>query len=659
MEGSFSGRVELNLIQVASVFFILFFIGYPFAKYVEKYTNNKDFLEFTTLSPLIGASILIFEGLLISLNISNFKIYYSLGLGTLIFGFAYFTISNLHNKKNIKYLKDNWLHKILYLSPIILVYLVLTPSWNEKIFVRLNIDFPAYIAATEYLLDIPLNQVSADMANHILFQAHRWGLPIIASFIKVNSILNIYETLFSVIFILYISSILFFKDLFGYAITKLSLYKKKQPIERYKFLFFLCLLLNSPILFFTAEGFYPQIISISIISVIFAIFFLLRTSSIKSSFSIFLIITILLTALLKTYSQAITIYIPILLIIFILDLFQMDKEKLRKDTFFLFTILASFLIDINVLIKIISDQLNISSLTVGYHQPNWLFPSEILGLGSIYFNTKNFFSPEFVTQLVHRSSYNLFFSFFVSTAFIYLYFKYTKKINDFSLAAFPIFTFILFIADYVLSNSGQAQFAFAYNKIAVHFSAFFLMIIFLSLSDFSNMKNPIFARILIYIISFSIIFTGFLTLNDLKKFQSSFNLSSLNDLNYKLTNCDCILLPNERGMRYGQNVRKLRYVDRTKEGLIRQPIHIDVIDQWAPILVNSRNKNKRIFLLVFKENHNKSNLYDHNLFYSVYENDNFLILDTKKQMNFFVGKKQDEVFKWINSIYKNYNLSSN
>ncbi len=649
----------MNLLQVALVFFILFFIGYPFAKYVESTTDNKDYLKFTTLSPLIGSSILIFEGLLISLNISNFKIYYSIGVGTLIFGFACFIISNFHPKKYIKYLKDNWLNKILYLTSIILVYLALTPSWNEKIFVRLNVDFPAYVAATKYLLDIPLNQISGDMANHILFQAHRWGLPLIASFIKVTSTLNIYETLFSIIFILYISSILFLKDLFGYAITKLSLYKRKQPIERYKFLFFLCLLLNSSILFFTAEGFYPQIISISIISVIFAIFFLHRTSAIKSSFPIFLIITILLTALLQTYSQAITIYIPIFLIIFIVDFFRTDREKLKKDIFFLLSILASFLIDINILIKIIIDQLNASSLMVGYPQPSWLFPSEIVGLGSIYFNTKNFFSPEFATQLVNRSFYNVFFAFFISAVFIYIYLKYAKKMNDFFLVVVILFILFIFSSDYVLSQLGHAQFAFAYNKIAVHFSAFILMIIFLFLMDFLYKKNLIFSRILVYTISILIIFTGVVTLNDLKKFQSSFNLSSLIDLNYKLANCDCILLPNARGIRFGENVGQLRYVDRTKEGLIFEAIHIDGIEQWAPILINDRNINKSIFLLVFKENHNKSNLYDHDLFHSIYENDNFLVLDTKKQMNFFAGKNQDEIFKWINLIYKSYNLSSN
>jgi hypothetical protein len=649
----------MNLLGVTLVFFKFFFIGYPLAKFFENYKNKNASLKFTTLSPLIGASILIFEGLLLSLNISTFKVFNFVAVGTLIFGFTFFVFFNIPNKGYIKKIKNNSLYKISYLLPIILVYLTLTPSWNEQIFVRLNIDFPAYIAATKYLLAIPLNQISSNMANHILFQAHRWGLPIIASFIKANSTLNIYETLFSIVFILYISSILFLKDLFGYAITKLSLYKREQPIERYKFLFFLCLLLNSSILFFTAEGFYPQIISISIISVIFAIFFLHRKSVIKSSFSIFLIVTFLLTALIQTYSQAITIYVPVFLIIFAVDFFKKDREKLKKDIFFLFTILASFSIDINMLIKIVSDQLNVSSLMVGYPQPSWLFPSEIVGLGSIYSNTKNFFSFEFATQVVHRSFYNALFALFLSAGFIYIYIKYAKKMNDFFLAVFILFILLIFSADYVLSKLGQAQFAFAYNKIAVHFSAFLLMIIFLSLMDFLYKKSLIFSRILVYIISISIIFTGVLTLNDLKKFQSSFNLTSLMDLNSRLTNCDCILLPNERGIRYGQNVRQLRYVDRTKEGLMLEPIHIDVIDQWVPILINDRNINKRIFLLVFKENQNKSNQYDHNLFHPVYENDDFLILDTKKQMNFFVGKKQDEIFRWINLMYKSYNFTSN
>jgi hypothetical protein len=112
-------------------------------------------------------------------------------------------------------------------------------------------------------------------------------------------------------------------------------------------------------------------------------------------------------------------------------------------------------------------------------------------------------------------------------------------------------------------------------------------------------------------------------------------------------------------MRYGKIVGQLRYVDRTKEALIMEAINIDVIDQWAPIIVNVQNENKRIFLMIFKGNQIKSNSYDRSLFQLVFENDNFLILDTNKKMKFFYGKEQVDIFKWVNSIFESYNLSSN
>ena len=658
MESARSRGFMMNLLGIILIFLKLFFIGYPFAKFLENYKNKNDSLKFTTLSPLIGSSILIFEGLLLSMNITTFKNFNFVAVGTVIFGFTYFVFFNFQNKEYIKKIKKNWLYIISYLFPIILVYLILTPSWNEKIFVRLNIDFPAYISAAKFLLGIPLNQFSSNMANHILFQAHRWGLPLISSFIKVNSTLNLYEILFSIIFIIYISSALFLKDLFGYAITKLSLNKEEYLINKNKFLFFLCLLLNSSILFFMAEGFYPQIISISILSVILGIFFLIRASVIKSSVRIFAFITLLFTGLLQTYSQAITIYLPIFLFISLLDFIRKDKEKLKIDFIFLFTILASLLIDLKIFIEIVGNQINSSSLMSGYPQPNWLFPSEILGLGSIYANSKHYFSQAFSTQLVHRSFYYLFFSILLSSGFIYLYFRYAKKHITLFVALF-IFILATFSVDYILSNSGKAQFAFAYNKIAVHFSALILMFIFLSLIDISYKKYFFSSNKSIYLLSFLIILTGALTLIDLKKFQTNFNLRALMDLNLKLTNCNCILLPNERGLRQGKMIGQSRYVDRTLEGMIMEPIDVDVLDQWMPILVNSQNEGKRIFLMVFKNNQVNSNLYDHLIFQHIYENEEYLILDTKKQMKFLYGKKQDEIFNWVHSTYKSYNSSSN
>ena len=47
------------------------------------------------------------------------------------------------------------------------------------------------------------------------------------------------------------------------------------------------------------------------------------------------------------------------------------------------------------------------------------------------------------------------------------------------------------------------------------------------------------------------------------------------------------------------------------------------------------------------------------IFQLFYEDDEYLILDTKKQMKFLYGKKQDEIFNWVHSTYKSYNSTSN
>jgi hypothetical protein len=624
--------IFLSLALLTIIFLKLFLIGYPVTHFIESKLKNKE-IRLTGVSSLVGASILTTLGMLYVEGLVTFSGYCKIAYPILFFGIFYFITKNL----KIISIKTNVNKLFLYTIAILIVYLILNPSHNNELYVRLNIDIPSYIASTKFILGDTLNDVGKAMVENSLLNGARWGLPLIAAFMKVSTSQGVYEILFCVVFSLLISSIIFCSEVLLISLKNSYEIKNLYLNSNYKFLFFLTLIFSSPIIFFFNEGFYPQIISVSFFWAYFAIFFVMRVQAQEKILYFLPVVIFLQIGITSNYNQSLFFLTPIIIMITFFDFLNRSYEKLKIDVFFIVALFIGLIFISPILKSFILNQLTFKAAGVGYPQPNWLFPSEILGFGGIYDNAKKFFDYQVSTRYVSRSSLNLIFSTLFSFILIALIYRGSKIVKDnVFIFSMLFFLFLIFIFDFCFSYLGLMKVGYAYNKIICFFIPFLMIFLFHAL--------PLFTRRISFLIICLIVLSGLSTLKDLSTFSTRFNSSSLVDINNHMLNCECIFLTDERGIRNGLMVRQARYVDRTYDLFLRESLSAEVIDQWRKPKIESNNRYNKIFLLLKKS---ASINHSNHSYISIYENMNYIVLDT----GLIFGDLESMTFKEVLKVY--------
>ena len=124
--------------------------------------------------------------------------------------------------------------------------------------------------------------------------------------------------------------------------------------------------------------------------------------------------------------------------------------------------------------------------------------------------------------------------------------------------------------------------------------------IFLSIvSGFGERK--IYKLSLVSIAFFVIGISSYLTLKDAHRYESTVDIQSIAFLNEKLNNCNCVLLPSERGRRGFEMVGRLRYVDRVGDHVMGSIFTPPVLDQWNLASWNRNSDAMRVFIIVRKD----------------------------------------------------------
>lgn len=243
---------------------------------------------------------------------------------------------------------------------------------------------------------------------------------------------------------------------------------------------------------------------------------------------------------------------------------------------------------------------------IGYSQPSWLFPSELMGVGSIYANIAQYLDTEVAVHSVVRTNIGLIIGSCASLIVAYVIYRgalFLRDLNFLLTAVFGIIAF--FVINYWLSRGGYMPESYAYNKLSSILSVVLIGLavvgIWLVNPKTEEKKRTIFHKVGVVLFICIVCVTSIFTLKDSRNYSASIDMQSIDQLNRQLIGCNCALLPTERGRRGKELIGKLRYVDRTAEFIMSSMFPVPVLDQWAVTSWSSLPDKANVYLVVRKD----------------------------------------------------------
>lgn len=647
------------------VFSLFLLSGFGFSNILVRFLPRSNALMVLSIAPILGAAILIVEGALLATGQVSLSQVRMVGVITIALSIA-LSSGRLSLFRNIasflgKISIPQWGGALGLGIVIIVMVLKLEPFQNGLLSFRLGIDLAAYASATSEILGFtPQNNLSIE----ILRTTHRWGLPslsaIIYGFIPFS--VNIYEVLFAVVMGIYVAGAIAIASIFYLAIPRD--HKLGKPEGSLALFTVLALLANSAQANYLNEGFYPQIIGTALLGTALALFMLVRNVSNQgvgcldekggvSKGATVAIMSILFAATTVTYSEGMLLGALFLVGCFILDGIVWSRYRMGCCVLGAAAIVISILLVFPVsksLGKFTRDNLG-NAGNIGYPQPNWMLPSELVGVGTIYADAEKYLDTAVSVRQVRRNKYNVFFGTIFSLFIIYFVIRSAKLFRDLNFA----FTGILGVTCFFIVNlwfyfNGAMTPNYAYNKLSSILSVLFVSLSvsgawWLGQRGLCGYSRLVRQTGLLTLLG-GILLTWTLTLNDSREYSAKIDTESVRQLNTQLSDCGCALLPPERGRRGDSMVGKLRYVDRTGDFILSSMLTPPVLDQWNRAAWNfNAGRDSRVYLLV-----NKDYLGNHGAAFKnlVADSRSYVVIDSGTNVGDLAKKTDVELARWIN-----------
>lgn len=660
-----------------AVAIILFLNGMGYAHLLCRKLPGSTLSLTLAISPLLGAAILLLEGGLLATNsVSLAQVRLLAGL-SLLFSLVLAVRSALKVNNYSAILKEGVSLKLVSAGAVLLIVAAiafrLNPFSGGFLSFRLGVDLAAYASATSEILGItPANQLSVE----ILRNAHRWGLPALAAVLHATIPFqtNIYELLFMTVLALYVSGALGVGALFS-ALVSVNSSRTKAGLFAVAFPGFaaLALICNSAHLNYFNEGFYPQIIGTALLGNVLGIVLLLRNAAkagesplrgqgLAGVLSMVILLAILSGAIAVTYSEAFFLVLVFVVGCLLLDAVGRDWSRIRIGGLSMAGLLLGFILAFPVSQKLIDFTFRNSGnvANIGYPQPNWMYPSELLGVGTIYADVEAYLDTAVSVHRVPRTKSGMVLGGAVSVLLIWLVARAAIFLRDTRFvmtAALGIIGFFSVNA-WLFLKGGMPQ-NYAYNKLSSILSVILIPLVLVGLHDVCTVlrertnKDISKATVLIFISLVCI--TAGLTLKDSGNYRATVDVESINDLNPQLISCNCALLPAERGRRGSELIGKLRYVDRTGDFIMSSLLVPPVLDQWnrAAWAFNAK-KDSKVFLLVRKDYLVAGAIIINRL---VADSRSYAVIDAGTTAGVLSEKSDVELAKWINDVVSRNTLN--
>ncbi len=556
------------------------------------------------IAPVIGYSVMSIVGM--------FYINYSLQASTYYFLLIFLTIISLcfaifwvlKNKIFDSLKSDDFktasICGTLFFISLFFINYFLNPIKDNLLLHRLASDLHAYLASSKHLLEGGglSNAHTHPFSNEIFINAFRWGLPAVTSFVAWLNNTRVEYIIFYLPLIVYVSGLFASFLILTRVDDELNIKKKTL------FLLPIVMVFNVGVIFYLFEGFYPQMISIGLVTLMMSMFLSLRNNLIKdnSNHIIYLNGALISATLVLTYSEAYIILILGIGGVFFLDLIFKNKENIKTDTFFLLIVVLSTIIIFPFISKFIiftlANSANIGN--IGFTFPSRPVPSDWVGIANIFSDTKLYLHDAVATNEVRSGSFypktvDIILSCWVSYELIRFFIK--KSSSDRAFFLVPLVGIICFlIANLLFTKFFKITTNYyLYNK---SITLFLPLVSYCFFFHLYKHKNNIKLSIAVALLSLSL---G-LFLKDSRTFKSEIDLKIVDyfqdhpDLSNKY-----LFVKNERGRRDGAVIGKYRYIDRAGDFLLYSLIDVDYFDQWESAhwkYISPEVKNKEVIILV-------------------------------------------------------------
>lgn len=566
------------------VYMLLFGSGLGLSYWLSKPYPNK-FLFAITASPVVGYALLA--------TLSIYPLHYGFGnnaliylsitlIGSSILASAYYVYSHGIQLQpygfNIRQLPF-WLFFTLL---VIFFYL---HNYDQGILYHyINSDIIGYTSSANWIASYGNFNPTESAAHEVLVSALRWGLPSCLAIVRLITNTSVYGVIFPVVFIV------FFHSISLMSMLMINVYCRSST--RLRQIIPICILLNGSLLYFLSEGFYPYILGIGYFSILAAL-----TQYRVEAFSKWPFIgltTLILSTLITTCSEIFCLSVALIIGVIVISL--AFKKNTKAQQYCLIAVFFGIALVQPLSLKLIAFTLaNCANANhIGYPQPTWVWPSEILGLMNIYSHTNLYLNSDLAVHIVPRSDVNFLCSLSLSLWVLYELLKWRKN-NLFIVATLGVIGLCI-INLLLLKYHDYSPYNYLYDKLAISFSPIFITFFFIGL-----MQSKRCSYIKTIIAAVLVITSSILFFNDKKYSKSFIDTSALQNIKkINWPNPHTVFLSGPRGFRSGSIELRWRYVDRTSDILINTILEDRLLDSWNSKSWDSLPDDAEVFLIANK-----------------------------------------------------------
>lgn len=605
------------LFHFTIVYVFLFALGIGFARRFADETIQL------AIAPLFGYCIISVLSVYFLYYDFN-RIYLLYCLGVLTFGSLY--LEYTHIKIQHQWKKIPWIA-----LPIFWIVCIKMNNYvHGQILFGVNPDIASYISGADWLTKLrPSSSLSnihiGNIINHtgryeILHNALRWALP------TNLSVFSLITKEPSCVFIFPLSAIILFSSLW----TTVELFNKYYNVFTPFVMQWVIgmLALNASILFLLYEGFYPNIVGLGLFSVLCAV--LIQSQSKKILFTgMFLV-----AALIATYSEIFIIFVLVAGLYALINTLQVKAIFSVKNNYIALICLCGLLLVFPLSLKIIKYTLaNFANMSnVGFPQPTWITPSDIVGITNIYSDL-----ADYIDLQVHVIGRSIFYLFISSMLSVWVVYELIKQRQHKLLCAAVSLLFIVFCYNYYRFSVGNYDpVNYLYDKIAL------ILAIVITLYFYKSIVSNKFK--LAFICILTIVSTSMFLSKDNFKYRGGTYFNEMKMIIEKVDNQQVAIITNARGQRQGEDIPQLHYVDRVQD-IIWSEYTYKILDQWEPLSCEKFSSSNPIFLVASK----KSLINASNYKNSIFETKHYIVINTKKIIKDICNKnfKRNVTFLYI------------
>lgn len=587
------------MIHLVITFFSLFLLGIGYTVPLNQKSWSSKGISLW-VAPLIGYSILSIIGMFyIHYNWSplvfRFLILF-LTAGSVLIYIGWFLKNNESHHFQTSPLV---LYVIIFIFSLIVLNIFFNPVQGHELQHRLASDLPSYLAASKHLLEGGDLSSAQDhlFANEIFNRAYRWGFPAAVSYLAWTHQTRVEYVIFSLPLIIYVSSLI--SAFFLLSKTSLMV-NKKSP---FLYLIPILMVFNVGVIYYLFEGFYPQIISIGVLTFVLATFFKLREEiGFEKPYPWLWVVALVSASVILTYSEAYVILALSVGGILFLDLIFKNKACFKMDLLVIAAIsLSPILIFPFIKQFVLFTLANTANLgNIGFTFPSRPYPSDWVGLSNIFSDVKLYFNQLGAPSKVRNGSIypepvDIILSLWVLYEGVRFFKNQNKKNKAFFLV--PIIGILCFLIANTLFVKvfKTTTHYYMYNKTITLFLPLVTFIFLNHLFQSAKNRKWLLASLL-SVLSF------ILFVKDSRAYKSSIDLNLVNYFNEHphLSN-SYLFIQNERGNRNGAVIGKYRYIDRAGDFLLYSLIPIDFFDSWDFIngpQISPEMQSKEIVVLV-------------------------------------------------------------